>query len=60
MKVTPSKQQKNILRKFRCVLSTEQEGKVKTYLKNMDVAFYRLTIMHLRVLVYEYCTKNCL
>ena len=59
MKVTPSKQHKNILGKFRCVLSTEQKEKVKTYLKNMDVAFYGLTIMDLRVLVYEYCTKNC-
>ena len=58
MKVTPGKQHKNILGKFRCVLSTEQKEKVKTYLKNMDVAFYGLTIMDLRVLVYEYCTKN--
>ena len=26
----------------------------------MDAAFYGLTIMGLRVLVYEYCTRNCI
>ena len=50
MKLSPSKQLKNILGKFRCVLSTEQEEELKTYLKNVDAAFYGLTIMELRVL----------
>ena len=50
LKLSPSKQHKNILGKFRCVLSTKQE-ELKTYLKNMDAAFYGLTVMDLRVLV---------
>ena len=48
------------LGKFRCVLSTEQEEELKTYLENMDPAFYGLTIMDLRDFVYEYCTRKCI
>ena len=59
LKLSPSKQYKNILGKFRCVLSTEQEEELKTYLKNLDAGFYGLTILDLRVPVYEYCTRNC-
>ena len=53
LKLSPSNQHKNILGKF-----TEQEEELETYLKNMDAAFCGLTtIIDLRVLIYEYCTR---
>ena len=59
LKLSPSNQHKNILGKFRFALSTEQEEELETYLKNMDAAFCGLTtIMDLRVLIYEYCTRH--
>ena len=50
--------QKNLLGRFRNVLSNSQELELKQYIINMDKAFYGLTIMDIRVLVFEYCDRN--
>ena len=56
LKLNPSKQCKNILEKFLCVLSTKQQKELKPYLKNID----GFTIMNLRILTYKYCTRCCI
>ena len=36
----------------------ESEEGLKKYITDMDKAFYGLTIMDIRVLVFEYCKRN--
>ena len=48
---------KQILGRFGNVLSESQEEELKKYITDMDRAFYELTIMNIRVLVFEYCKK---
>ena len=40
------------------MLSESQEEELKQYITDMEIAFYGLTIMDVRVLVFEYCKKN--
>ena len=49
---------KKLLGRFRNVLSESQEEELKKYITDMDKAFYGLTIMDIRVLVFEYCKRN--
>ena len=46
------------LGRSRNVLSESQELELKQYIINMDKAFYGLTIMDIRVLVFEYFERN--
>ena len=49
---------KQLLGRFGNVLSESQEEELKKYITDMDKAFYGLTIMDIRVLVFEYCKRN--
>ena len=49
---------KNLLGRFHNILSVSQELELKQYIINMDKVFYGLTIMDIRVLVFEYCECN--
>ena len=40
------------------MLSESQEEELKKYITDMDKAFYGLTIMDIRLLVFEYCKRN--
>ena len=40
------------------MLSESQEEELRKYITDMDKAFYGLTIMDIRVLVFEYCKRN--
>ena len=40
------------------MLSESQEEEMKKYITDKDKAFYGLTIMDIRVLVFEYCERN--
>ena len=40
------------------MFSESQEEKFKKYITDMEIAFYGLTIMDIRVLVFEYCKRN--
>ena len=40
------------------MLSESQEEELKQYITDMEIAFYGLTIMDIRVLVFEYCKRN--
>ena len=48
----------NITCRFGNVLSESQEKELDKYITDMDRAFYGLTIMDTRVLVFEYCKRN--
>ena len=49
---------KQLLGRFGNVLSESQEEELKKYITNMEKVFYGLTIMDIRVLVFEYCKRN--
>ena len=49
---------KQLLGRFGNVLSESQEEELKKYITDMDKAFYGLTIMDIRLLVFEYCKRN--
>lgn len=49
---------KNLLGRFRNVLSESQKLELEHYIINMDKVFYRVTIIDIRVLVFEYCERN--
>ena len=49
---------KKLLCRLRNVLSESQEEELKKYITDMDNAFYRLTFMDIRVLVFEYFKRN--
>ena len=49
---------KQLLGRFGNVLSESQEEELKKYITDMDIAFYGLTIMDIKVLVFEYCKIN--
>ena len=40
------------------MLSESQEEELKKYITDMEIAFSGLTIMDIRVLVFEYCKRN--
>ena len=40
------------------MFSESQEEEFKKYVTDMEIAFYGLTIMDIRVLVFEYCKRN--
>ena len=40
------------------MLSESQEEELKKNITDMDIAFCGLTIMDIRVLVFEYCKRN--
>ena len=49
---------KQLLGRLGDVLSESQEEELKKYITNMEIAFYELTIMDIRVLVFEYCKRK--
>ena len=49
---------KQLLGRFGNVLSQNQEEELKKYITDMDKAFYGLTIMDIRVLVFKYYKRN--
>ena len=49
---------KKVLGRFRNVLYESQEEELKKYITYMDKELYGLTIMDIRVLVFEYCKRN--
>ena len=49
---------KQLLGRFGNVLSESQEEELKKYISDMEKAFYGLTIMDIRLLVFEYCKRN--
>ena len=49
---------KQLLGRFGNVLPESQEEELKKYVTDMDIAFCGLTIMDIRVLVFEYCKRN--
>ena len=40
------------------MLSENQEEEMKKYTTDVEIAFYGLTIIDIRVLVFEYCKTN--
>ena len=40
------------------MLSESQEEELKKHITDMDIAFYGLTVMDIRVLVFEYCKRS--
>ena len=40
------------------MFSESQEEELKKHITDMEIAFYGLTIMDIRVLVFEYCKRN--
>ena len=49
---------KNVLGRYRAILSHEQEKELEDYIIKMDAAFYGLSINDIRTVVFEYCQKN--
>ena len=49
---------KQLLGRFENVLSESQEEEFKKYIPDMDIAFYKLTIMDIRMPVFEYYKRN--
>ena len=48
----------NLLGRFRKVLSNNQEQDLNKYIKDMDNSFYGLSMMDIRLKVFEFCKKN--
>ena len=48
----------NLLGRFRKVLSDNQEQDLNKYIKDMDNSFYGLSMMDIRLLVFEFCKKK--
>ena len=48
----------NLLGRFRKVLSDNQEQDLNKYIKDMDNSFYGLSMMDIRLIVFEFCKKN--
>ena len=48
----------NLLGRFRKVLSDNQEKDLNKYIKDMDNSFYGLSMMDIRLIVFEFCKKN--
>jgi hypothetical protein len=49
---------KNILGRYRAILTHDQEKELEDHIINMDQAFYGLSINDIRAIVYDYCQKN--
>ena len=49
---------KELLGRFGNVLSESQKEELNKYITDMDIAFHGLTIMDIRVLVFEHCEIN--
>ena len=49
---------KQLLGRFGNVLSENQEEELKKYITDIEIEFSGLTIMNIRVLVFEYCKRN--
>ncbi|XP_065675598.1 uncharacterized protein LOC136091814 [Hydra vulgaris] len=48
----------NLHGRFRKVLSDNQEQDLNKYIKDMDNSFYGLSMMDIRLIVFEFCKKN--
>ncbi|XP_065662703.1 uncharacterized protein LOC136085333 [Hydra vulgaris] len=48
----------NLLIRFGKVLSDNQEQDLNKYIKDMDNSFYGLSMMDIRLIVFEFCKKN--
>ena len=48
----------NLLGRFRKVLSDNQEQDLNKYIKDMGNSFYGLSMMDIRLIVFEFCKKN--
>ena len=48
----------NLLGRFRKVLSDNQEQDLNKYIKDIDNSFYGLSMMDIRLIVFEFCKKN--
>ena len=49
---------KNVLGRYRAVLSHEQEKELEELIIKIDTAFYAVSINDIRTLVFDYCKKN--
>ena len=49
---------KNVLGRYCCVLSQQQEKELKEHIIKLDQAFYGMSINDIRAIVYDYCQKN--
>ena len=49
---------KNILGRYRAILTHDQEKQLEDHIISMDQAFYGLSINDIRTIVYDYCEKN--
>ena len=49
---------KNVLGRYRAILSHEQEKELEELIIKMDSAFYGLSVNDIRTIVFDYCKKN--
>ena len=49
---------KNVLGRYRAVLTHKREKELEDYILEMDPTFYGLSINYIRTVVFEYCRKN--
>ena len=48
----------NLIGRFRKVLSDNQEQDLNKYIKGMGNSFYGLSMMDIRLIVFEFCKKK--